>query len=198
VNVAPPPPLVCLDPGHGTAPAIARQFEPIAPGSSTLKVKDGGGGPGEAAVALTIGLETRRLLLARGYRVAMTRSGPTYSGGNVERARFCNARHATLMLRIHADASTDTGQHGVTTLYKRGSRRAALVAQAALVRATGAADRGVALRTDLTGFNWASVPAILVETGFMTNPREARLLRSQAYQVRVSGGLAAGVAALLH
>ena len=52
--VAATPPLVCLDPGHGTPPAVGRQLEPIGPGSRTLKIKDGGGAAGEAAVALAI------------------------------------------------------------------------------------------------------------------------------------------------
>jgi N-acetylmuramoyl-L-alanine amidase len=197
IVASPPPPLVCLDPGHGTIPAVARRLEPIAPGSTRLKIKDGGGAPGEAPVALAIALDTRRLLLARGLRVAMTRTGPTYDGGNVERAKFCNARRAALMLRIHADGSSDPSQHGAATLYKSGSRRAALLVQRAVVRATGAADRGVVLRTDLTGFNWAAMPAILVETGFMTNPRESRRLKSGAYQQRVALGIVLGVAAVV-
>jgi N-acetylmuramoyl-L-alanine amidase len=69
--------------------------------------------------------------------------------------------------------------------------------QSALVRATGAKNVGILFRSDLTGFNWADVPAILVETGFMTNPSEARLLRSAAYQLRVARGLAAGAQAFL-
>src|SRR5438552_15684809 len=111
--------LICLDPGHGTPPAIGRQTEPIGPGSRVRKIKDGGGASGEAAVALAIGLKTRTLLLRRGYRVAMTRTGPTFrygSGGNIARAAFCNRRHAALMLRIHADGSSNTSQHGVSTL----------------------------------------------------------------------------------
>jgi N-acetylmuramoyl-L-alanine amidase len=36
---------------------------------------------------------------------------------------------------------------------------------------------------------------VLVETGFMTNPQERRLLESAAYRARVARGLAAGVAA---
>jgi N-acetylmuramoyl-L-alanine amidase len=189
--------LICLDPGHGTIPSVARQVEPIAPGSHVMKIKDGGGAPGEAPVALAIAKRTRTLLLARGYGVAMTRTGPTYDGGNIERARFCNARHAALMLRIHADGSTDANAHGAKTLYKRGFRRAAVVMQRALVRATGAADDGVFLRTDLTGFNWATVPAILVETGFMTNAREGALLRTAAYQQTVARGLESGVEAFV-
>ncbi len=203
---AAPPPLVCLDPGHGTVPAIGRQTEPIGPGSSQRKIKDGGGAPGEAPVALAIALKTRALLLRDGYRVAMTRTGPTYAGGNIDRARFCNVRHAAVMVRIHADGSPDSSQHGVKTLFpalRRGwtddiyaaSLRAAREVQASVARETGAANLGLIRRSDLTGFNWANVPAILVECGFMTNPAEGRLLRSAAYQLKVARGLAAGAEA---
>src|SRR5918992_1028587 len=95
--------LVCLDPGHGTPLAIGRQREPIGPGSRTTKIKDGGGAAGETEVVLAIARRTRTLLLRKGYRVAMTRTGPTYRGGNIERAQFCNRRRAALMLRILAD-----------------------------------------------------------------------------------------------
>ena len=93
--VASPPPLICIDPGHGTPPAIGRQAEPIGPGSGVLKIKDGGGAAGEAVVNLAIAKKTRTLLLARGYRVAMTRTGPVFrygNGGNIARAQFCNRR----------------------------------------------------------------------------------------------------------
>jgi N-acetylmuramoyl-L-alanine amidase len=159
-------------------------------------------------VALAIALKTRALLQRDGYRVAMTRTGPTYAGGNIERARFCNVRRAALMIRIHADGSSDASQHGVMTLYptlRRGwtadiyveSLRAARTVQAAVVRHTGARNRGLVPRSNLTGFNWANVPAILVETGFMTNPGEARLLRTRAYQLKVARGIAAGTKAYL-
>ena len=207
---AAPPPLVCLDPGHGTPAAVGRQLEPIGPGSRTLKIKDGGGAAGEAAVALAIARRTRRLLLGRGYRVAMTRTGPTIhlgdGNGNIARARFCNRRHAALMVRIHADGSTVRSLHGVSTLvpaWHRGwtddifarSLRAGRALQKAVLRATGAADRGVVQRGDLTGFNWANVPAVLVETGFLTNPAESRRLKTGAYQQRVALGIARGVTA---
>jgi N-acetylmuramoyl-L-alanine amidase len=206
--VAPATPLICLDPGHGTIPAIGRQTEPIGPGSSVRKIKDGGGAPGEAPVALAIARRTRALLQRDGYRVAMTRTGPTYAGGNIARARFCNVRHAALMIRIHADGSPDPSQHGVKTLvpalhlcwtddiYAR-SLRAGRAVQSAVVRSTGARNIGILFRSDLTGFNWADVPAILVETGFMTNPAEARLLQSSAYQQKVARGLVAGAQAFL-
>ena len=198
--------LICLDAGHGTAPDVGRQREPIGPSSRVTKIKDGGGAPGEADAVLAIARRTRALLLRRGYRVAMTRNRPGYRGGNVTRAQFCNRRGAALMLRIHADGSTDPSRRGVSTLYpalRRGwtddvygkSLRAARAVQRSLVLATGAPDLGLVRRSDLTGFNWADVPVVLAETGFMTNPREGRLLRSSAYQWRVARGLAAGAAA---
>ena len=203
--------LICLDPGHGTPPAVGRQTEPIGPGSRVMKIKDGGGAAGEAGVALAIAQRTRALLLARGYRVAMTRTGPTFrygTGGNIARAQFCNRWHAALMVRIHADGSGDTSLHGASTLvpaWHRGwtddiygpSLAAGRAIQNAVVSATGAADRGIVRRSDLTGFNWADVPAVLVETGFLSNPTERGLLHTGAYQQRVARGLSAGVAAFV-
>jgi N-acetylmuramoyl-L-alanine amidase len=204
--------LICIDPGHGTPPAIGAQTEPIGPGSSVRKIKDGGGAHGEAAVALAIGKRMRKLLLARGYRVAMTRTGATIQlgdgDGNIARAKFCNRRHAALMVRIHADGSSDRSLRGISTLvpaWHRGwtddiyapSLRAGRGLQKAVVASTGALNRGIVRRSDLTGFNWANVPAILVETGFLTNARDSKLLHTASYQQRVAKGLTAGVAAFV-
>ncbi len=139
--------LICLDPGHGTAPDVGRQTEPIGPGAREVKVKDGGGAPGEAAVALAIARRTRADLRARGFRVAMTRNAAGYRGGNRERAAFCNARNAALMIRIHADGSSDPSRRGVSTLVPArrngwtddvyaASRRAGETVQRELVDAT--------------------------------------------------------------
>jgi N-acetylmuramoyl-L-alanine amidase len=204
--------LICLDPGHGTPPAIGGQKEPIGPGSHELKIKDGGGAHGEAAVALAIAKRARTLLLARGFRVAMTRTGPTIhlgdGDGNIARAKFCNRRHAALMVRIHADGSEDRSLRGVSTLvpaWHRGwtddiyrpSLRAGRLVQRAVVAATGAANRGIVRRSNLTGFNWADVPAVLVETGFLSNPNDSRRLHTASYQQRVARGLSNGVAAFV-
>ena len=197
-------PLVCLDPGHASRPNLTT--EPIGPGSRVQKIKDGGGAAGEARVVLQIARRTRIVLENRGYRVAMTRTGPDFTlgrGGNVDRAKFCNRRGAALMIRIHADGSTDRSRHGVATLHpawRRGwtddvhapSLCAARLLQRAVVRRTGARDLGLVRRSDLTGFNWANVPVVLVEAGFMTNPAERRRLTSFPYQWRIARGLARG------
>jgi N-acetylmuramoyl-L-alanine amidase len=107
------------------------------------------------------------------------------------------------MIRIHADGSTDPVVHGISTLVPArrpgwtddvyaASRRAGTPLQRELVEHSGARDLGVVERSDLTGFNWADVPVVLVETGFMSNRRESSLLRSATYQQRLASALARG------
>jgi len=114
----------------------------------------------------------------------------------------------TSVLRPCCDGSLEPSQHGLKTLvpslhrgwtddiYAR-SLRAGRDVQTALIRTTRARNDGILFRSDLTGFNWSNVPAILVETGFMTNPTESRLLRSAAYQLKIARGLVAGTQAYL-
>lgn len=72
------------------------------------------------------------------------------------------------------------------------SRRLAEHVQRELVVATGAVDRGVkhARFVVLIG---TTVPAILIETGFLTNPTEAQKLTSDAYQQKVASAIVHGV-----
>ena len=203
-----PAPVVVIDPGHDLRANPAT--EPIGPGSSNRKIKDGGGTHGvvsgltEAELNLRVALRLRALLERAGVRVVMTRTETVGTSiGNVARARIANRAGAALFLRIHADGSTDLSARGTHTLYpalRRGwtddvyasSKRAARTVQSELVRALGFPDRGLQERSDFTGFNWADVPVILVEMGFMTNATEDRLLATSAYQRRAAVGLCRG------
>ena len=110
---------------------------------------------------------------------------------------------AALFLRVHADGHPDSAVRGTHTLVPalrrgwtddvyRSSRRAASFIQPELVRALGFPDRGIGERSDFTGFNWADVPVILVELGFMTNPGEDRALaRSRSVTGRRSASATA-------
>ena len=153
---------------------------------------------------LDVSTRLRDLLRRAGVTVLMTRArtdGP--SMGNVARARIANRVGAALFLRVHADGHPNDavrGTHTLTPALRRGwtddvyrpSRRAASLVQAELVRTLGFPDRGVGERSDFTGFNWADVPVILVELGFMTNPTEDRLLRRSAVRDRAALGLCRG------
>ena len=72
------------------------------------------------------------------------------------------------------------------------SKRLARHVQQALVQTTGAVDRGVkhARFVVLIG---TKVPAILIETGFVSNPVEGRKLATTAYQSKIATAIAQGV-----
>jgi N-acetylmuramoyl-L-alanine amidase len=210
---AAPAPVVVIDAGHDLRGNP--DTEPIGPGSATRKIKDGGGTHGvvsgltEAELNLRVAARLRPLLERAGVRVVMTRTESAgTSMGNIARARIANRARAALFLRIHADGSSDPSVRGSHTLHpalRRGwtddvyakSRHAARIVQAALVRALGFPDRGLQERSDFTGFNWADVPVILVEMGFMTNRTDDRLLATEAYQRRAAAGLCRGTLAFL-
>jgi len=207
-TAAPSRPVVVVDPGHDLR--ANPQTEPIGPGSATRKIKDGGGTRGvvsglrEADLNLAVALRLRTLLRRAGVDVVMTRTRTAGTSiGNIARARIANRAHAALFLRIHADGSTDPSARGTHTLYpayRRGwtddvyarSKWAAAIVQHALLESLRFPDRGLQERSDYTGFNWANVPVILVEMGFMTNPTEDRLLATAAYQRRAALGLCRG------
>jgi N-acetylmuramoyl-L-alanine amidase len=201
-------PVVVVDAGHDLR--ANSETEPIGPGSSTRKIKDGGGTRGvvsgmtEAELNLRVARRLRPMLERAGVRVVMTRTkNAGTSVGNIARARIANRAGAALFLRIHADGLSDSSARGTHTLYpalRRGwtddvyasSKRAAKIVQAEMLRALGFPDRGLQERSDFTGFNWADVPVILVEMGFMTNPTEDRLLATSRYQQRAALGLCRG------
>jgi len=59
-------PLICIDPGHDATPDLSR--ERIGPGSTTYKIKDGGGAPGEATVVLQIGSQPIHVIATGRFR----------------------------------------------------------------------------------------------------------------------------------
>ncbi len=206
---AQPVPLVLIDPGHDLYGNSA--VEPIGPGSTTMKIKDGGGargvvsGKAEAVVNLAVARRLKTMLERAGLRVRMTRT--TTSGtsmGNVARAQMANRLGAAAFVRIHCDGSTNratSGTHVLYPAYRRGwtddiqaaSKRLATLVQAELVRSLGFPNRGLDARSDLTGFNWSDVPSILPELGFLSNPGEDRALASAAGQKKAATGLCRGI-----
>ena len=153
------PPVVVVDPGHDLRSNPST--EPIGPGSSTRKIKDGGGtrgvvtGTPEAELNLAVGLRLRALLERADVRVVMTRTRTAgTSFGNIRRARIANEAGAALFLRIHADGSPSPDARGTHILYPAriagwtddvylASRRAARIVQSELLHALGFPDRGL-------------------------------------------------------
>ena len=199
--------VVCIDPGHQEHSDTKK--EPVGPGSSDMKARVAGGATGVATgipeyeIALQIAMNLKHRLEADGIKVVMTRTTNDVSMSNAERAQIANSAKAALFVRIHANGSPDSRAAGVSTLYpgstpwtnkiEERSKRAAGIVQRAVLTTTGAPNDGVTLRSDLAGFNWATVPSVLVECGYLSNPVEDRLLSSPQYQDKVAIGIAAGV-----
>ncbi|TLM80132.1 MAG: PASTA domain-containing protein [Actinobacteria bacterium] len=199
--------VVVIDAGHQRT--SDQRPEPLGPGSSETKMRVTGGTTGvstgkpEYVFTLELSERVRKRLEAAGVKVVMVRTAHDVSISNAERAQKANAAGADLFLRVHADGNTDRSMRGLSTLYPAKnswtgpihdeSLAAAKVVHAAVIKSSGAKDRGLSARGDLTGFNWSKVPSCLVEAGFMSNAEEDALLVSDAYQEKLAAGIAAGV-----
>jgi N-acetylmuramoyl-L-alanine amidase len=204
-------PIVCIDPGHQQR--ANGSPEPIGPGATETKAKVTGGGTGvvtkqpEYSLVLAVSLKVKQRLEARGVTVVMTRTTDAVDISNSQRAAVANDAGADLFLRIHADSSTNADLRGISTLYPAGnswvapiesrSLAAAQAVHSAVLASTRADDRGLVKRADLSGFNWSTVPSVLVETGFLSNPIDDRALADPAYQDTLADGIAAGVLSFL-
>lgn len=198
--------IIVVDPGHGIN-SYSKQ-EPIAPGSSQMKAAFVSGTAGanqtEEELNLAVGLKLKDALEQKGAIVRMTRTTHECDVSNVDRAKMANELGADIAIRIHADGSSNTSVHGVSVLVPgntyikdqnliSSSKSAGEAVLSAFVEETGAANRGISVRNDMTGFNWSSVPVILVEMGFMSNPEEDRLMETEEYQNKMVSGMVKGL-----
>ncbi len=155
-----------------------------------------GNGIQEKDVVLPISLELGRALQSMGYSVYYTRTNDVEV--DLEpRVASAESVNADLFVSIHANslASRNSGVNGVETFHARGStvgKELAQYVQSQIIANTGATDRSV----KAAGFYViarTSMPAILVETGFVTNPTEAANLNNPSYQKRMAEAIARGI-----
>jgi len=104
---------------------------------------------------------------------------------------------AVLYVTIHANSFSEPEPNGVETLVD--DTRAddddswvlAELIQDAVVSATGANDRGT--RAQESYLQRTEMPAVSVETGYLTNPEERAKLNDPEYQAKVAEGILAGI-----
>ena len=200
--------IVCLDPGHQTKgnPAL----EEIAPNSDKKKAKVTTGTRGvvtkkyESELMLEIALKLKTSLESKGYKVIMTRTKNDVDISNKERAIFANDNKADVYIRLHADGSenknaagasvlTSSPKNKYTTKVQKESEKFSKILLEEYVKATGAKNRGLIYRDDLTGTNWAEVTNTLIELGFMSNEEEDKKLSDEKYQEKIIDGLVNGI-----
>ena len=194
-----------LDPGH-QAHGNSEQ-EAIAPGSSQTKDKVTGGAVGvstgipEYVTVLEIAECLKDKLEAEGATVYMTRESHDVDISNQERTKMMNEYGVDLMLRIHCDASGSSEAKGVGLFVSESNSIAAQsyqyaeIIQPIVCEAIGAQNRGITQNDTYTGQNWAEVPCIMIECGFLSNPEEDQLLNDEAYQERLAEGICEGIKA---
>lgn len=192
-----------IDPGHQIRQNSEK--EAVAPGSNEMKAKVSSGTAGvktrmpEYQVNLDVSLQLRDALEALGCTVYMTREVNEVDISNQERAIMMNEYGVDLVLRIHCNGSTNSSANGIglyvtkTGDIAQPSLTAAESLLPAMVEATGARADGIFKRDTYTGMNWSTVPCILVEMGFMSNPEEDVKLNDPAYQQKLVEGMVNGI-----
>lgn len=170
--------IICLDPGHGGKD----------PGAT-------GGGVLEKDIALDVSKKIRAYLQAAKCSVILTRENDTFiSLGN--RAAEANMWGADLFVSVHCNSADNASAHGmevyVHTSRGRDSTRAAHAIYDRLLPASGLKGRGVKSK-DLAVLRETSMPAVLVELGFISNPIDRAKLTNLAWQDDAAKAIADGI-----
>ena len=200
---------IAIDPGHQGKGNSEK--EPIGPGASQMKAKVASGTTGrttgvpEYQLNLDVSLKLRDELEARGYEVYMIRETNDVNISNAERAKAAADAGADLLIRIHANGSENSSVAGALTMSPTSSnpyvdsetvkecQKLSQMVIEAFCEATGAKNQGVYQTDEMSGLNWCTIPATIVELGYMTNPEEDVRMQTASYQDSMVQGIANGI-----
>lgn len=183
--------------------------EPIGPHSKKKKPKVASGTRGrwtkvkESTRNLQVAKRLKKDLEANGVKVYMIRTKQNVNISNAKRAKKANKLKADLVISLHCDASGRKSAKGITMLVPKKnkwtkkiyseSHKAGKIVLKDVIGITKAKSRGISKRSDLTTFNYSTIPSILIEMGFMTNKSEDKKLAKVSYQKKLSNGMADGI-----
>ncbi|CDI50280.1 cell wall-binding repeat-containing protein [Clostridium tetani] len=176
---------VCIDAGHGG-------YDPGAIGPTGVREKD---------VTLAITLKVGRILKQSGIDVVYTRTSDSVSWPSNEtkdlqkRCDIANNANVQYFVSIHANSASISNAKGTEVYYSPGSTNGEKLAKAIqdeVVKATNLYNRGVKTANFYVLRN-TNASAALVETGFISNPKEEQLLKSDAFQEKMAQAIAKGV-----
>lgn len=191
---------IMIDPGHGGKD----------PGALYGKYQ-------EKALNLQIATKLKKKLESLGFTVVMTRTGDTFPELS-DRTNLCAKVKPDLFISIHCNASSNsTAINGVETYsvtpvgasstsgstiekvqkpanaYEVNSTRLAHEIHSSVIKATGAADRGIR-KGRLYVVTNTTCPSILLEVGYISCPTEAAKIGTDAYQNKIVTGILNGLA----
>lgn len=183
-------------------------FARIAPNSdpnrsSTIVVIDAGHGghdrggiPGQRVAEKTMTLDVAKrlqsILNVNGYRTVMTRESDVFVPLPA-RVGMANAYRNALFVCIHFNSARRSGASGIETyFYSSQSLPLASAIHYCLSHAAPSSNRGVRRRGYYV-LRRTTVPAVLVECGFLTNPTEAQYAESGNYRQMLAEQIARGI-----
>ena len=201
---------VCIDPGHQGSWVDMSAQEAEAPGSSVRKTKSSAGTVGtttgvcEYQLNLDIALLVRNELENRGYRVVMTRENNDTAISNSERAKLAASSGCDITVRIHANGSEDSSVKGALAMI--GSRSNPYVSSLyddsyllandvlnSYCSETGFKNLGLQFTDDMTGINWSTIPVMILEMGYMTNPEDDLSMQDPVTRGKMVNGITEGI-----
>ena len=171
---------IFIDPGHGG---------PRAPGAI------GRGGTMEKTVNLAISLLLGEMLRTyQNIEVRLSRTGDT-AISILERYNMSNRWNANWFVSIHQNSDGPTAVGIETLAFSKTSQgfRLAQAVQRSMIQATKERDRGVKIRPDLGVLRGTKAPAILVESGYISNLATEALLKTDQYQRVIAGAISDGI-----
>lgn len=158
-----------------------------------------GNGLREQDITYGVAMKLGALLQKAGIEVKYSRPKKTDHIGSSEvesvamRSKMANDYGADYFISIHCNAHTDTTINGTETFIYGAGGQAELLANAVqkdLVKAIKTIDRKVKVQ-NLGVLRKTNMPAILVETAFITNPNDAKILKDK--QDTIAQGIYQGV-----
>ncbi len=203
IPVPPPPQASFPNPDPYPAPSPSNPPSSVSPRSNTLVVIDpghGGKDPGaigigglrEKDVVLSISQDVTQFLQQQGVRVMMTRNSD-YFVSLQGRAAMANRARATVFVSIHANAVGGNRSHvNGLEVYYYGNRSLADAIHRSILQTVNVRDRGVR-RARFYVLRKTSMPAALVETGYVTGVEDNPKLRNAAYQRQMAEAIARGI-----
>jgi N-acetylmuramoyl-L-alanine amidase len=172
----------------------------------------------EKEYALDVARQLRPLLQAKGFKVVMTREHDVFLPLEL-RANIANQTHDSIFVSIHFNATSNTAATGfeIYSLTPRGAPSTAdnaLALSFANMQAGSAVDaqsfelsvavfhsmlghiaevdRGIK-RARFAVLRRTTVPAILVEGGFLSETNDSRSVANPAWRVKLAGAISAGI-----
>jgi N-acetylmuramoyl-L-alanine amidase len=174
---------VVLDPGHGGSDNGAYY-----------------GGIAEKTINLNIAKKVKGILEKYDIKVYMTRTSDVTTS-LASRTSLANSVNSDLYISIHSNAIANSRIKGTEILYKQNSLVQDGVSNKILAQSlsnsvseyAGTYKRGLINRTNLYVLNRTTMPAALVEVGYMTNSSELKNLKSETFRSKVAEGIADGI-----